>query len=84
MLANSYTGSNPDSIDIQQDISRPTFERIYDFMYSGQIEITTDNIEEILKANKDYKIASLEKACQEAMLKFLNKHTCLHLHSLAG
>ena len=84
ILGNSYTGSSPDTIEIQHDISRPTFERIYDFLYSGQIEITMDNIEEILRANKDYKIDSLDKACQEAVLKFLNKHTCLRLNSLAG
>ena len=84
ILANSSTGHSPDTINIQKDISRPTFERIYDFLYSGQIEITIDNIKEILKANKDYKIESLEKACEEAILKFLNKHTCLRLNSLAG
>ena len=84
ILGNSYTGSSPDTIDIQKDISRPTFEKIYDFLYSGQIEITMDSIEEILRGNKDYKIGSLEKACQEAVLKFLNKHTCLRLNTLAG
>ena len=77
-------GKGPDIINLQQTISKKTFEAIYDFMYSGQIEITMQNMEEILRANKDYKIESLEKACQEATLKFINKRNCLQLYSLSG
>ena len=61
-----------------------TFEDIFNFIYSGEIALSVDNLEAILDANKTYKIQTLKDACQEAMLNVLSVSTCLKLNSLAG
>ena len=55
-----------------KSVSSSIFSKILNFIYTGDIRITVDNIEEILSANQFFKIESLRAACQEAIRKLVS------------
>ena len=67
-----------------ETISSLIFEDILQFIYTGQIIITVNNIEAILLANKIYRIESLEAACEEAITKLLTTRSYKKLRSVAS
>ena len=75
---------NSDFIVEIKTISSLIFEDILQFIYTGRIIITIDNMEAILSANKIYGIKSLETACEEAIRKLLTTKSYKKLRCVAS
>ncbi|XP_046554791.1 kelch-like protein 24 [Haliotis rubra] len=60
-----------------QDVSKRTFELLLLYMYYGENVVSSESVEDILKAAVLLQIKPLEKACVEYMSKSLNSSNCM-------
>ncbi|XP_042364246.1 kelch-like protein 11 [Plectropomus leopardus] len=60
-----------------------TVERVIQFMYTGQIRVTTANVHEVLELADRFLLAQLKNFCGEFLMKKLNLSNCVAVHSLA-
>lgn len=67
----------------QVDMASKTVEQIISYCYSGQIELTTDTVDNILAGAKELKIESLLAPCNELLEEILNESNCLQMLQLA-
>ncbi|KAL3051520.1 hypothetical protein OYC64_001715 [Pagothenia borchgrevinki] len=68
----SPTGPDPDTV-----------ESVIQFMYTGQIRVTTANVHEVLEVADRFLLAQLKNFCGEFLMKKLNLSNCVAVHSLA-
>ncbi|XP_049419628.1 kelch-like protein 11 [Epinephelus fuscoguttatus] len=60
-----------------------TVEGVIQFMYTGQIRVTTANVHEVLELADRFLLAQLKSFCGEFLMKKLNLSNCVAVHSLA-
>ncbi|KAK2820441.1 hypothetical protein Q5P01_023400 [Channa striata] len=68
----SETGPNPDTVD-----------RVLQFMYTGEIRVTTGNVHEVLELADRFLLVELKSFCGEFLIKKLSLSNCVAVHSLA-
>ncbi|XP_023123262.1 kelch-like protein 11 [Amphiprion ocellaris] len=68
----SATGPDPDTV-----------ERVVQFMYTGQVRVTTANVHEVLELADRFLLGQLKTFCGEFLMKKLNLSNCVAVHSLA-
>ncbi|KAM9838027.1 kelch-like protein 11 [Aulostomus maculatus] len=68
----SETGPDPDTV-----------ESVVQFMYTGEIRVTANNIQEVLELADRFLLVQLKIFCGEFLLKKLNLASCVSVHSLA-
>ncbi|KAF7652615.1 hypothetical protein LDENG_00094570 [Lucifuga dentata] len=69
---NSVTGPEPETV-----------ERVVQFMYTGEIKVTTGNVHEVLELADRFLLGQLKIFCGEFLKKKLNFTNCVAVHSLA-
>ncbi|CAJ1080377.1 kelch-like protein 11 [Xyrichtys novacula] len=68
----STTGPDPDTV-----------ERVIQFMYTGEIRVSTANVDEVLELADRFLLAQLKSFCGEFLMKKLSLLNCVAVHSLA-
>ncbi|XP_034717368.1 kelch-like protein 11 [Etheostoma cragini] len=68
----SSTGPDPDTV-----------ESVLQFMYTGQIGVTTANVHEVLELADRFLLVQLKNFCGEFLMKKVNLSNCVAVHSLA-
>lgn len=65
------------------DVSAWTLKRIIDYAYSGQLEITHDNAQEMLAAGNHFEYPRIVEACAEFLRRQLHPSNCLEMENFA-
>lgn len=65
-------------------ITVETFEMILDYLYTSEIELDEDNIQNILQAADLLLLGELKQACCEYLLKCITAHNCLGILDFAS
>ncbi|KAM4525224.1 kelch-like protein 11 [Odontesthes bonariensis] len=68
----SQTGPDPDTV-----------ESVIQFMYTGEVRVTSANVHEVLELADRFLLAQLKSFCEEFLVKNLNLSNCVAVHSLA-
>ncbi|XP_034563064.1 kelch-like protein 11 [Notolabrus celidotus] len=68
----STTGPDPDTV-----------ERVIQFMYTGEIRVTTANVDEVLELADRFLLTQLKSFCGDFLMKKLSLVNCVAVHSLA-
>lgn len=68
---------------ILPDTSPEIFQEFFDFIYTGELELTLENVEEIMKIAKIYSINSLSKTCENFLEEKLEKSNVLKFLDLS-
>ena len=66
-----------------EGVTAKAMELILDFMYQGQIEITEDNLEEILVASRHLLLESVTQACCKFTQDRINVNNCWGIRNIA-
>lgn len=68
---------------ILKNIDGPTLKAVIEFIHTGGIELTADNIESILAAASGMEILSLEQKCDQYLQSSLSTENCMETLVLA-
>ena len=66
-----------------QDVSPWTLKRIIDYVYTGRLEITIDNAQELLAAASQFEYPAIVQACCNFLEKHLHPSNCLGIENFA-
>lgn len=66
-----------------EDISPWTFKRIIDYVYTGRLEISTDNAQEMLTAGCRFQYPAIVDACCDFLRRHLHPSNCLGIQCFA-
>lgn len=79
--ANFREGTNKEII--LKGVDGPTLKAILQFIYIGYVELTQDNVEQVLVAASSMEIVGLEKKCAQYLEDDLSTHSCVNSLTLA-
>jgi len=82
MFTNDLRENRDLKVDID-DISPWTFKRIIDYVYTGKLEISTDNAQEMLAAGCRFQYPAIVDACCKFLQSELHPSNCLGIHFFA-
>jgi len=68
---------------VLNDVSADGFDKVLEFMYTGQTELSDQNVEHILRAADLMKLTELTKFCGDYLTETVSADTCLHYWKLA-
>ncbi|XP_041830613.1 kelch-like protein 11 [Melanotaenia boesemani] len=68
----STTGPDPDTV-----------ESVIQFMYTGEVRVTTANVHEVLELAHRFLLRQLKSFCADFLMKKLSLSNCVAVHSLA-
>ncbi|XP_052276300.1 uncharacterized protein LOC127875343 [Dreissena polymorpha] len=78
LFLGQFTESSKSDIDLSQvTTDNISMELIINFIYSGEVDIDSENAEDIFKLSSFFLIKSLQEFCADFMLKNLNLRNCL-------
>ncbi|KAM6897861.1 kelch-like protein 11 [Xenentodon cancila] len=60
-----------------------TVEGVIQFMYTGEVRVTTSSVHEVLELADRFLLGHLKSFCEEFLVKKLNLSNCVAVHSLA-
>ncbi|XP_029978372.1 kelch-like protein 11 [Sphaeramia orbicularis] len=86
LLGGSASGSGPVELTDWRSTPGPdpdTVDRVIQFMYTGEITVTTANVHQVLELADRFLLANLKDFCGEFLKKKLNLTNCVAVHSLA-
>ena len=66
------------------EVSAWTLKRIIDYAYSGQLEITHDNAQEMMAAGNHFEYPRIVEACAEFLRRQLHPSNCLEMENFAA
>jgi kelch-like protein 17 (actinfilin) len=66
------------------DIEAQSLRQLIDFAYTGEIDITEENVQVLLPASSLLQIQSVREACCKFLLRQLHPSNCLGIRSFAG
>lgn len=66
------------------DIEAQSLKQLIDFAYTGEIDITEENVQVLLPASSLLQIQSVREACCKFLLRQLHPSNCLGIRSFAG
>ena len=73
---------NTNKIDVNE-VTPVTLRRVIDYAYTGRIEITVDNAQEMLAAGSMFQYPAIVDACCEFLAKHLHSSNCLGIENFA-
>lgn len=82
MFTSSYTEASQSAIELH-DISAAALEAIIHFLYTSEVYISTNNVQELLPAASMLQITALRGACCEFMTRHLGVANCLGVRAFA-
>ena len=82
MFTSRMAEANSTLVDLQ-DIAYSTVEAIVDYAYTAQIEITDENVQELLSAANLYQISEIKEACCTHLRAQLSATNCLGIRDFA-
>jgi len=62
-----------------EDISKEAFQKFLSFIYSGKVELTADDVMEVLDLSNKYEVDDLKTECEMHLLKGLNVDNALDI-----
>ncbi len=65
------------------EVAAVTLRRVIDYAYTGRLEITTENAQEMLAAGSMFQYPAIVDACCEFLAKQLHSSNCLGIESFA-
>lgn len=74
---------NKDIVELH-DIEAQSLKQLIDFAYTGEIDITEENVQVLLPASSLLQIQSVREACCKFLLRQLHPSNCLGIRSFAG
>lgn len=91
MLSTDMKEARMGAIELK-DVDGDTLRFLINYCYTGEIEITSDNIETLLPAASRYEFVEIEEECSKFLGKFLKRnplnciayYTFAHLYNLVG
>ena len=63
-----------------QELDERAMETIVDFFYSGEIEISENNVQDLLPVTCVLQVQSVQEACCEFLKRQLSSENCLGKH----
>ena len=66
------------------EVSAWTLKRIIDYAYSGQLEITHDNAQEMMAAGNHFEYPRIVEACAEFLRRQLHPSNCLEMENFSS
>lgn len=82
MLGPNFREGNEDEI-VLKSVDGPTLKSIICYIYAGYIELTKDNIENVLSAASGMELVALEEKCAEYLQENLTNENCVNTLLLA-
>ena len=70
-------------VSVQLTIEPDILTSIVDYMYTGEIELTVDNVESLVKAGDVLQLDTLKVACENLMLKQVEPANCVGFFKFA-
>ena len=67
------------SATVQLTIEHDMLTNIVEYMYTGEIELTVDNVERLVKAGDLVQLGCLKAACADFMASQVKLHSCAEL-----
>lgn len=74
---------NKDVVELH-DVEAQSLKQLIDFAYTGEIDITEENVQVLLPASSLLQIQSVREACCKFLLRQLHPSNCLGIRSFAG
>jgi kelch-like protein 17 (actinfilin) len=74
---------NKDVVELH-DVDAQSLKQLIDYAYSGEIDITEENVQVLLPASSLLQIQSVREACCKFLLRQLHPSNCLGIRSFAG
>ncbi|XP_022089771.1 kelch-like protein 24 [Acanthaster planci] len=66
-----------------QDVNPNMLQMIVDYIYTSQVRITTENVQELLSTSNFFLIKCLVYACSNFLIRQLDVDNCIEMHSFA-
>lgn len=66
-------GEHEDDYNILIDVHKEAFQQFLRFLYTGQIEITKDHVDDLIRIAVRYEMGELKNACESKLIDKLNK-----------
>ena len=74
---------NKDVVELH-DIDYQSVNQLISYAYTGEIDITEENVQVLLPASSLLQIQSVREACCKFLLRQLHPSNCLGIRSFAG
>ena len=71
------------SATVQLKMEPDTLTSIVDYMYTGEIELTSDNVESLVKAGDLLQLGCLKATCADFMASQVELHNCVEFYRFA-
>ncbi|XP_078687106.1 uncharacterized protein LOC144919516 [Branchiostoma floridae x Branchiostoma belcheri] len=84
ILSKRHTEGITSNVVELQNIDPLCFSKILDYVYTGQITISQDDVKDILQAAHELKLKKMKKYCLEFMQNTLSRSNCLLFMQLAN
>lgn len=65
------------------NITASTYEKLLDFMYTGKITISPENVEDLLRGSSMLLLDKTKRKCSQYIMSLLNANNCLGIMSIA-
>ena len=72
------------SATVRMNMQSEIMNAIVDYIYTGEIEMTADNVESLVKACDVLQLDTLKRACESFMLKQVEPANCVGFHRFAA
>ncbi|XP_051273272.1 kelch-like protein 11 [Dicentrarchus labrax] len=86
LLGGQFSESVSGRVDLKEWSSGPdpeTVESVIQFMYTGEIRVTTASVHEVLELADRFLLTQLKNFCAEFLMKKVSLSNCVAVHSLA-
>lgn len=83
MFLSGMVESRQQEVTLQGIIEPAAFEVVLDFLYTGRISITSENVQSILSAASILQLEHLKNACSDYLYKQLAPSNCLGIKAFA-
>ena len=68
---------------ILNDVTLPIMEQILDFLYTGQVQLTAENVKDLVGAANYFLMDNLKETCCQYLKKNLKPSNCLGIEAIA-
>ncbi|PSN56988.1 hypothetical protein C0J52_04246 [Blattella germanica] len=83
LFTNSLKGGKPEANEVNLDIRGHILELILDYAYTGQCNVTSQNVEELLPVADQYEVMGVVQQCCQYLLEELRPENCLGIYKFA-
>ncbi|KAJ9583525.1 hypothetical protein L9F63_022143, partial [Diploptera punctata] len=83
LFINSLNGGKPENKEVNVDIKGHILELILDYAYTGQCNVSSHNVEELLPIADQYEVLGVVRQCCHYLLEKLQPENCLGIFKFA-